>query len=210
MPSALVFRGERDYITYIGLMQDILPSAGVDVWAYCLMPDHVHLVAVPLTATSLARAVGELQRRYAIVAGPPLGRQGPLWHGRFLSCPVDHGYAILLVKYVETDPVRAGLVDSPGDWYWSSAQPHLKKEEDVLVSGKPVEALVENWGDLLREGLDENELDAIRRATRTGRPLGDDAFLLDLEQKLERNLRPRKRGPKPQVSWSFPIIRVPF
>jgi len=105
-------------------------------------------------------------------------------------------------RYIENNPVRAGLCAHSEDWPWSSARAHLNGEDDALVRVSPMLALVSNWREYLGETAEESFAALVRAHTRTGRPLGDDAFIEELEARLDRSLRPRKRGPKPRLEVS--------
>ncbi len=188
------FYGEDDYRRYRALMAESLARCGVEVWAYCLMPNHVHLVLVPRDETGLARGVGEAHRRYSSAVNQREGWAGFLWQGRFGSFPMadDHLYAA--ARYLELNPVRAGLVASPYDWPWSSAVAHRDGQDDDLVQAQPLLSRWPDWSAVLADGLTEAEGDALRRHERTGRPLGSAAFVADLEQRLGRPLAPRPGG----------------
>ena len=105
-------------------------------------------------------------------------------------------------RYIENNPVRAGLCARSDDWPWSSARAHLNGEDDALLRVSPMLALVSNWREYLGETVDESCVDQIHAHTRTGRPLGDESFIEELEGRLERSLRLRKRGPKPRLEVS--------
>ena len=106
---------------------------GVAVWAYCLMPNHVHLIAVPSSGVGLRSAIGVPHRRYSRRVNFREGWRGHLWQGRFASCPMNESYLLAAARYVELNPVRAGLVKSPGVYPWSSAAAHLTGRDDELV-----------------------------------------------------------------------------
>jgi putative transposase len=142
---------------------------GIDLLIACLMPDHVHLVAVPRTADALARMLGETRRLFARHKG--LGPQG-LWRGRYQSCPLDEPHAKAALAYVSFNPVRAGLARDPEEWPWLIGATHPDGPAD------------------------ERHIEAIRRSTRTGRPAGDADFYARIEYELGRSLRPKKRGRK--------------
>ena len=146
MPHHIVQRGNRqmpvffcdgDYERYRALMSEWCARWAIEVWAYCLMPNHVHLVVVPPSEEALARAIGEAHRRYTCHVNEREGWQGHLWQGRFASYVMDEDYLLTAVRYVELNPVRAGLVESPGDYPWSSAAAHLAGHDDVLVKAGP-------------------------------------------------------------------------
>ena len=114
-----------DYQAYKTLMAQWCRSCEVEIWAYCLMPNHVHLIAVPKSADELRRAIGEAHRRYTRRVNFREGWRGHLWQGRFASCPLDGSYLLAATRYIEQNPIRAGLVDRPEGYLWSSASAHL-------------------------------------------------------------------------------------
>jgi putative transposase len=191
------FFGEDDYGAYRELMAAWCDSCGVQVWAWCLMPNHVHLVAVPREGDSLHRGLGEAHRRYTRRVNFRQGWRGHLWQGRFASYPLDEGHLWAAVRYVERNPVRAGLVAEPHQWAWSSARAHLGLSSDRLTTCSPVLDDFGDWRRYLSETDREADLALLRLHERTGRPLGDAAFLEHLEQRTGRRLRRSKPGPKP-------------
>lgn len=194
-----VFFGDADYATYRRLLAEGCRAAGVAVWAYCLMPNHVHLILVPARADGLRAALGEAHRRYTRMVNFRQGWRGYLWQGRFASFPMDEHHLLAAARYVELNPLRARLVGAAADWPWSSAQAHLAGRDDGLVDVKPLLELVGDWRDFLDAGLSEDERDAIRSAERTGRPLGSAPFIARLEKRLHRPLARGKPGPKPNA-----------
>ena len=192
-----VFFGDSDYQSYKALLAEGCRAAGVQLWAYCLMPNHVHLILVPSDEDGLRAALGETHRRYTRTVNAREDWRGCLWQGRFASVPMDEAHLFACVRYVELNPVRAKLARRPGDWKWSSARAHLAGRDDALVRVKPLLDRVDDWASFLGEGLKDEERDAIRKGERTGRPLGAPAFVKRLEKKLGRTLARRKPGPKP-------------
>lgn len=190
------FFEDGDYEVYIGLMAEWCRKKGVEVWAYCLMPNHVHIIAVPLEEESLSRAIGEAHRRYTRSINFRKGWRGHLWQERFASFVMDETHLLAAARYVEMNPVRANLCHSPDEYPWSSSVPHLRGKNDVLVKVEPLLAIVPDWRDFLSGGDDQQEI--IRRHEKTGRPLMNDPTLRSLEYKLGRILRPQKRGPQPR------------
>jgi putative transposase len=187
---------EEDYEEYIGLMSGWCRRWNVDVWAYCLMPNHVHMIMVPASEEGLRRAIGEAHQRYTRRVNFREGWRGHLWQGRFASAPLDERYLLAAARYVELNPVRAGLVKDPAAYPWSSAAAHTSGTDDALVKVKPLLEMVGNWRDLLLSGVSEQEIEQIRRHERTGRPLGSDGFVGKLEGALGRILHPQKPGRK--------------
>jgi putative transposase len=191
------FFGEEDYQVYLSLMAEWCGKYRVEIWAYCLMPNHVHLIAVPESETGLARAIGEAHRRYTRHINFREGWRGHLWQERFASFPMDESHLLAAARYVEMNPVAAGLVDFPGAYRWSSAAAHLAGNDDALVKVEPLLELVGDWRGFLTL-TDEDELAMLKRHERSGRPLGDAPFVERLEEEMARRLRPAKRGPKPK------------
>jgi len=189
---------EEDYATYLELMREWCAREGVAIWAYCLMPNHVHLIAVPEREDGLRRAIGEAHRRYTRRVNFRERWRGHLWQERFASFVLDEPYLLAAARYVELNPVRAGLVIAPSDYRWSSARAHLNGKDDCLVKVSPLLAIAGNWRRLLTSALTEEELKRFRAHERTGRVLGDDEFLKRLEKQLGRVLRRQKPGPKKQ------------
>ena len=119
---------QDDYRTYIEFMAEFAQTADTEVWAYCLMPNHVHLVMVPSHEDGLREVLGEAHRRYTRHINFREGWRGHLWQERFHSFPMDEDYLMSTVRYVEQNPVKAGLVLSPLDFKWSSYKEYFVEE----------------------------------------------------------------------------------
>jgi putative transposase len=203
LPHHVIQRGNRrqrtffrdeDYVAYLELMAEWCGRRGVEVWAYCLMPNHVHVIAVPQSKDALARAIGEAHRRYTRRINFREQWRGYLWQGRFASFVMDEPYLLAAARYVESNPVRAGLAADAADWPWSSARAHLSGRDDRLVHVAPLLAMVPDWRGLLDSVLEEHELRRLRDHGRTGCPLGSATLVDRLEQSVGRTLRPGKPG----------------
>jgi putative transposase len=192
------FFGDADYAAYRALLAEGCRAAGVALWAYCLMPNHVHLILVPKDPDGLRAALGEAHRRYTRHVNLREGWRGYLWQGRFASFPMDEAYLLACARYVELNPVRAKLARRAADWRWSSARAHLAGRDDGCVSVRPLLDLAPDWRDFLAEGLSDAEHEAIRSGERTGRPQGSPRFIARLEKRLDRKLARAKPGPKPK------------
>ena len=166
------FFNDDDYAAYVELMSDWCREASVEIWCYCLMPNHVHLIAVPKTEDGLRRAVGEAHRRYTRRINFREKWRGYLWQGRFASFIMDEPYLLAAARYVELNPVRAKLVRSAERWPWSSASAHLSGRDDRLTKAAPLLAMVADWRGFLNSALPEHEVQDLQHHTRTGRPLG--------------------------------------
>jgi putative transposase len=195
------FLCEEDYGVYMGLMKDWCGKCQVEIQAYCLMPNHVHLIAVPETLDGLARAIGEAHRRYTRHINFREGWRGYLWQGRFGSVVMDQAHFLTAMRYVELNPVRARLAERPGDWPWCSARAHLTGAVDPLVGEVgPMIDYIGDWAGYLALDVEEEERLRIQKHTRTGRPLGDAKFARKLEAILGRRIRKGRPGRKPSAN----------
>ena len=190
------FFNDGDYAAYLELMGQWCGELGVQIWCYCLMPNHVHLIAVPKTEDGLRRAIGEAHRRYSRRINFREDWRGHLWQGRFASFVMDEPYRLAAARYIELNPVRAEIVVAPGDYRWSSARAHLRGKDDGLVKVSPLLKIAGNWRRLLTSAATEDEIEMFRQHERTGRVLGDEDFQKRLEKNLGRVLRRQKPGPK--------------
>jgi putative transposase len=197
-----VFAEPGDYRLYIDLMAERCAVHGVACWAYCLMPNHVHLVLVPATEDGLARAVGEANRRYAAFFNARARVTGHLFQGRFASAAMDEDHLMAAVRYLALNPVKAKLAKRAQDWPWSSVPAHLAGRDDGLVAVAPIlERAGQRFADLLKLSRQEElALDGFEMKGVIGRPLGSPAFVAELERRLGRTLAPGKRGRKPKIS----------
>jgi putative transposase len=193
------FFEEEDYQAYLDFMAEWCGKCKVAVWAYCLMPNHIHLIVVPESMEGLRRAIGEAHRRYTCRINFREGWRGHLWQGRFASFIMDEAHLMAAARYVELNPVRAGLVAEAGEYAWSSAPAHLAAKDDGLVKVGPLLEMVSNWTEFLAQPLSEKEARQFQRHARTGRPLGDEAFVGKLEKKLKRTLRANPVGRRPST-----------
>ncbi len=189
-----VFLQKDDYAVYLDLLRDWCGRAGTKVWAYCLMPNHVHLILVPADEDGLRAALGEVHRRYTRHINRREEWRGHLWQERFHSFAMDKAHLLACARYVELNPVRARLVKRPEDWPWSSAGAHLDGADDGVVKVRPLLAEVPDWRTFLDGGLDEAMLSTLRRHARTGRPLGSERYYRRLERMLGRSVKPGRRG----------------
>jgi len=190
------FFSDADYERYLELLAGARQGVDVEFWAYCLMPNHVHHVIVPGSEASLAALFSKAHRQYTRHINFREGWRGHLWQERFHSFVMDEHYLMATVRYVELNPVRAGLCRYPHEWPWSSARAHLEGRDDALVAVQPMLQRVDDWSAYLGQPVDPETTDAIRRNTRTGRPRGSEAFLMQLESMTGRSIRKRKPGRK--------------
>jgi len=133
-----IFFCDEDYHYYIELLSTYTKEYGTEVWSYCLMPNQVHLVMVPSEDDGLRAALGEAHRRYTRHVNFRKGWRGHLWQERFHSFVMDETYLLATVRYVERNPVVAGLCRYPHEWPWSSAKAHIEGLDDDLARVKPM------------------------------------------------------------------------
>ena len=196
-----LFASPDDYGLYRDLMAERCRANGVACWAYCLMPNHVHLILVPATSEGLSRAVGEAHRRFTSFCNARARVTGHLFQGRFGSVAMDDAQLLNAVRYLAFNPVRAKLAARPQDWRWSSVAAHLRGRDDALVSVRPVLERAPRFADLLEPSpSDKAAWAAYAAASVNGRPVGSDAFIAGAERTLGRSLRPARRGPKPKAA----------
>ncbi|GFO66975.1 hypothetical protein GMLC_05540 [Geomonas limicola] len=164
------------------------------------MTNHVHFVAVPDEVESLARTFGEANRLYTRMKNFSQNVRGYLFQGRFGSCVLDEAHLIAAARYIDQNPVRAGMVENAWDYEWSSAKFHMGiRTIDILVADRTLMGLVHNWQELLAE-QDTNANAVLRAGSKIGRPMGSDGFLESIEHLTGRNLRkgragrPKKKG----------------
>jgi len=196
--SITVFHTDNDRHRYLEFLSIESDRFGVNILAWCLMTNHVHFIAVPHSETALARAFGEAHRRYTRMKNFEEGVRGYLFQGRFSSVVLDERHLMAAARYVELNPVRAGMVGHAWEYPWSSATFHSDlRAVDPLVKEKALPMRVGNWREFLSGG-DEKEMDALRMTTRTGRPAGDEEFLTKLSKITGKKVmrgrpgRPRK------------------
>ncbi|RJS93228.1 transposase [Salinisphaera sp. Q1T1-3] len=191
-----VFFEDDDYRYYLALIDEFAQKAGTRVIAYCLMPNHVHFILKPEHRDGLRAALGEAHRRYTRYINFRENWRGHLWQERFHSYPMDDAHLWMAVRYVELNPVAADLVAEPTGWPWSSANAHVLDQADPYIQLSPVPNLADDWSDYLACGVPTHEEAQVEQHLRTGRPLGNDAFIDKAERRLGRTLRKQPPGPK--------------
>ena len=193
------FFTEQDYALYRDLLGGECRAAGVEVWAWCLMPNHVHLILTPGDRDSLRRALSRVHRRYAGAIHARLRRTGHFWQGRFGAVAMDEAHLAAALRYVLLNPVRARLVRRPEDWPWSSLRAHLSGADDGVTTLAPArERFPDLRAILADDGGDGEAHRRLRQAESVGRSLGGPAFLGKVEALLGRPVVAQKRGPKPK------------
>ncbi|MBI3940740.1 MAG: transposase [Acidobacteria bacterium] len=190
-----VFLDDQDRAIFLRLLEKTSEHHLLKNLSYCLMDNHFHLVSVPQDPESLSVTMQKVLGPYATYFNQKYGLGGRLWQGRFYTCVLDDSRFWAAVRYVERNPVRAGIVQKAEDYPWSSAPAHCGLKQDPLLAPFPVNRdLIPDWSVWLFEKQSESESKSISHSTRTGRPLGSDPFVEKLESMLGRPLRPRKGG----------------
>jgi len=189
-----IFDHDDDRLAYLSFMREESQRFGVTFLAWCLMSNHVHLIAVPSRPDALARAIGEAHRRYTRMKNFAAGVRGYLFQGRFGSCVLDQQHLLAAGRYVENNPVKAGMVTRATDYSWSSARYQCGlTDSDPLLQDRALAAMVDDWSRFLQEGNPAVE-DSLVQKTRTGRPAGSREFVEQLERQTGRRLLPGRPG----------------
>ncbi|RZN10793.1 transposase [Bradyrhizobium genosp. SA-3] len=188
-----VFHDDQDYRDYLLFLGELTRRTATGVWAYCLMPNHVHLILTPSTAEGLSRSVAETARRFARTSNRRRSRQGPLWQSRFYSVALDELHFLEAARYVLLNPVRARLASRVELWPWSSFRAHQAGADD-LVDTAPLAQRIGTVDAFVAVGLQRDVSDRIRAATRTGRPLGNKTFSDTIARAHGVTLPARGRG----------------
>jgi putative transposase len=192
-----VFLTDADRVAYLQVLKYQAAKCRLEVLGYCLMANHVHLVVVPQGGTSLAQAIGRTHFTYTQRFNAGHGRSGHLWQGRFYSCAMERGRELGVLRYVEQNPVRAGLCGEAWRYPWSSAAAHTGQPDTSgtldLKSWQELSGGLD-WRAFLGEHTPDEEQSNLRRQTMTGRPLGSTRFLARTGRQLDRDLTARPVG----------------
>jgi len=197
------FFAEDDYRFYLHWLQHGAQKFGCAVHAYVLMSNHVHLLLTPQAPKAASTLMQSVGRRYVQHVNRLYGRSGTLWEGRFKASVVNaEEYLLTCYRYIELNPVRAGMVKRPEDYAWSSHGANALGTKSELLTDHPLylrlgqtqEERLEAYRCLFRAQLNDEELDAIRKNVNQGLPLGGDRFRAKIEATLGRKLTSETRG----------------
>ena len=182
-----VFTEAEDYARYLELLNQYARQHSLEIWAYCLMPNHVHIVGVPGANDALASVFRTVHMLYSQYYNRKANAVGHLWQGRYYSCVLDEPHAYAAVRYVEMNPVRGGLVASAKDYSWSSTKSHVTGIADPVLSGRCfLVETIRDWKQYLMESPDTDAQTNLIKSTKTGRPCGKGDFVTQLEALLGR------------------------
>jgi putative transposase len=192
------FFEDGDYALYLDLLADAAGRANVEIWSYCLMPNHVHIVATPADEDGLWRTFRTVHRHYTGFINARMRVTGHLWQGRFSSVAMDEPHLVAALRYVALNPVRARLVAQAQDWTWSSTRALIAAQDDHVVKVAPALERVGDFTAFLGEAFDEVlTYAALRKAEAVGRPVGSAEWLAAMETHTGKQLAPGKRGRRP-------------
>lgn len=193
-----VFFSDDDRRRYLTWLAAYCRKHGVDILAYCLMDNHIHLVAVPAREDSLERAFKPLHMRHAQAINRRHRWSGHLWQGRFFSSPLDDAHLWAAIRYVERNPVRAKIVSRAEEYPWSSAAAHCGLGKDPILCGSTAwdsaSVDISDWSAWLKEPDDAEKLQRLRRHAQKNLPCGCERFIERLETIAGRPLRARPTG----------------
>ena len=183
-----VFLDDRDRRKYFSLLAKYCRKYKLAIISYCLMPNHVHFIAIPGERYSLAKACGTAHTQYARYFNRKTGARGHLWQERFFSSVLDQRHLLAAARYIERNPVRAGMVKEAWEWEWSSARYHLGLEKKGgIIQGNLfnyIRMMKKAWMEYLKGEDDKKYVDKLRKCTRIGMPSGDEKFMRRLEAKI--------------------------
>jgi putative transposase len=186
-----IFATDQDRRLYLKHLAAACEAADVRCQAWCLMDNHVHLILTPPTADALRAALARTHTRYAQWINRSQDLSGHLFQGRFHSYPMDDAHLVVAARYVENNPVKAGLVRCAEDWPWSSARSHIAKTDDGLTDHHALGRYLPNWRAYLTDGAEASERDdAIEAALRSGRAQGSSPQIKALLPTTKRRGRP--------------------
>ncbi len=198
-----IFRDAADHEAMRALLAEQSRAHGVALHAYVLMPDHFHLLVTPSQAEGLARMMQGIGRAYVRHFNQRAGRSGTLWEGRYRCAPLQPETALLdAMAYLDLNPVRAGLAESPADYPWSSHRSCIGQGPDKAVSPHPASWALGNtpfareqaYAERVQRGLGTERVRALTDAALHGWALGDEAFLAALQKQTDRRLRRGRPG----------------
>jgi putative transposase len=194
---------DKDRQHFLAMLRECALTHQVAIHAYVLMDNHVHLLATPQQVEGLSRMMQSLGRRYVGWFNHRHGRSGTLWEGRFRAAVIEgERHLLACARYIELNPLRAGMLMDAASFAWSSCAHHLGRRRDPLVTEHPMYWALGNtpfereaaYRELLEQGLSDEEVEALTASALKGWPLGSAGFLQGLATQVDRPMRPRSRG----------------
>ena len=198
-----VFFEDDDYRAYLHWLKEGAERYKIDIHAYALMTNHIHILATASGKDGVTRMMQYIGRHYVPYINHTYGTSGSIWEGRYKASLIqDDEYLLACMRYIELNPIRASMVRSPGQYRWSSYRCNAQGKEDERVTphgmylslGKAKPARLEAYKLLFQVHLDKEVLNEIRSAWQTGTPLGNDEFHRQIEAKLKLKVGQSRRG----------------
>jgi putative transposase len=183
------FRCQKDFVQYLIWLEKYCQQYFLFLYAYCLMPNHVHFIVAPQKENSMAKVFNFTHMMYSQYFNKKHHLRGHLWQGRFYSCVLSESHLYAAIKYVEKNPKRAGLVKNSWEWKWSSALAHIENRDINGIKLADLSDLmpINNWKEYLEEDDKEDEVEKIRKHTLTGRSLGSEGFAKEVNRICQSN-----------------------
>lgn len=212
------FRHDTDHLVYLACLYELATTKGdCAVHAYCLMTNHVHLLITPSNTDACAKLMRNLGQRYVQYFNRRYRRTGTLWEGRFRSCLVDSArYVLACYRYIELNPVRAGMVSNPTEYPWSSHAGNTGRTSNKLLTPHPEYSALSStdrdrylaYQDLFMQSDDPAFLSAVREATNGGFALVGSRLKSGLSAEAQQRLQRKPPGPRPQTEGSAPRLDI--
>ena len=197
------FTSEDDMAFYVSCLKDYSTKHNLQIHAWVLMTNHIHLLCTPLSENAISKTMQDVGRLYVVYFNKTYGRSGTLWEGRYKSSLVQsEAYLLSVYRYIELNPVRAGMVEDPADYSFSSYQINaLGRQSDLctphqeyLTLGNTQEARQHNYRALFEYELDHKLIDNIRKTTNQGMAIGNEAFITQIKKLTGYNMTSKSRG----------------
>ena len=189
-----VFEDEEDKRFYMELFTYYSKEHGLKLYAWCLMDNHVHFVVESSSATTLAKVFNTVHMRYSQYFNKKKGVRGHLWQGRFFSCPLDKCHLYEAIRYVELNPIRAGISSHLKDYIWCSAYSRLCNDKTIPLNSIKRYLEIDNWEEYLKEAVNEEIIATFKSNTKSGRPSGDKRFVNKIEKMTGRSFKVKQVG----------------
>ncbi|MRV70963.1 transposase [Duganella sp. FT92W] len=198
-----LFQDDADYTAFLGWLGTAAKTWKISIHAYALLPDSLHMLVSPADEGGLGQAMQWIGRNYVPYYNRKYGRSGTLWQGRFKTAVIDaDSYLLLNSRYIEYLPVRAGLVFEPAAYPWSSYGQHAGLRPDPVVTDHPLYWSLGNtpyqrentYADMAASDLSKDQILIVEKSVLKGWPLGSDKFKTDLQNRMQRQVLPAKRG----------------
>lgn len=199
----VTFLSPYDYKFYLDLLERYRNTIPISILAYCLMPNHIHFIAIPHEANALGRLCHIVHTLYSQYCNRKQRNTGHFWQGRYFSCVLDEKHLFAAIRYVEKNPVRANLVSETWQWKWSSFASHAFEEHgSVKLDNDMIQIDSADWDSYINGDENNDFIKSIRQCSSLGKPLGDPAFVQKLESRLNCRFKLTRRGRPRGREWN--------